>query len=80
MTGNNCDEALEELYGYLDGELTEERRALIGAHIDDCTPCLDAFDFEVELRQVLSRKFRDTVPDDLRRRIADALGIDTGTA
>ena len=80
MTGNNCDEALQELYGYLDGELTEERRALISSHIDDCTPCFDAFDFEVELRQVLSRKCRDTVPDDLRRRIADALGIDTGTA
>ena len=80
MTGNNCDEALQELYGYLDGELTEERRALISSHIDDCTPCLDAFDFEVELRQVLSRKCRDTVPDDLRLRIADALGIDTDTA
>ena len=51
MTGNNCDEALEELYGYLDGELTEERRALIGAHIDDCTPCFDAFDFETSLFQ-----------------------------
>ena len=80
MSGKDCDEALEELYGYLDGELTPERRSLIRSHIDDCGPCLDAFDFEVELRQVLSRKCRDTVPEDLRRRIADALRLDADQA
>ena len=80
MSGKDCDEALEELYGYLDGELTPERRSLIRSHIDDCAPCLDAFDFEVELRQVLSRKCRDTVPEDLRRRIADALRLDADQA
>lgn len=68
-----CVEAIEVLFGYLDGELTEERRVLIKVHLDDCPPCLDAFDFEVELRSVLQRKCRDRVPDALKERVSDAL-------
>jgi len=71
--GSHCTEAAELLYHYIDGELTEERRMLISAHLDDCPPCLDAFDFEAELRVVVSERCRDRVPDELRQRVADAL-------
>jgi len=71
--GSHCTEAAELLYHYIDGELTEERRVLISSHLDDCPPCLDAFDFEAELRVVISQRCRDRVPDELRRRVADAL-------
>ena len=46
----DCNETIERLYHYLDGELTDERRVEIKRHLDDCAPCLDAFDFEAELR------------------------------
>ena len=68
----NCDEALHELYGYLDGELTEERRELIRAHLDDCGPCLEAFDFEAELRDWSPARCRSEAPESLRARVADA--------
>ena len=58
---------------YLDGELTEERRIEIKRHLDDCPPCLDAFDFEAELREVIANRCKDRVPDALRQRIHDAL-------
>ncbi len=68
-----CEEALHELYHFLDGELTEERRTQINGHLDGCTTCLGAFDFEAELRTVVARRCQDQVPDELRRRIADLI-------
>jgi hypothetical protein len=41
--------------------------------LDDCPPCYEAFDFEVELRVVIAKKCHETVPDHLKQRIADAL-------
>ena len=69
----DCVEAVHLLYHYLDGELTTERRVLIRRHLDDCPPCGQAFDFEAELRVVVSQKCRETVPDHLRQRVAEAL-------
>ena len=68
-----CTEAVEVLYQYLDGQLTEERRFTIRRHLDDCPPCLDAFDFEAELRMVIAHKCRERVPDHLRLRVAQAI-------
>ena len=73
MADENCDDALHELYGYLDGELTPERRTKIQHHLDDCPPCYEAFDFEAELRIVIARKCTETVPDSLKQRIAEAI-------
>ena len=80
MADGNCDDALHELYGYLDGELTVERRTSIQRHLDDCPPCYEAFDFEAELRIVIARKCTEKVPDALKQRIADALADETGKA
>jgi mycothiol system anti-sigma-R factor len=71
--GPECQEALDTLYHYLDGELTFERRIQIQRHLDDCGPCLDAFDFEAELKIVVARKCRDQVPEELRQRVARAI-------
>lgn len=69
----HCRDAVEVLYLYLDGELTEERRVVIRHHLDDCPPCFEAFDFEVELRVVIAQKCRDHVPESLVMRVAEAL-------
>ena len=67
-----CESALQELYLYLDGELTPEKRTVIKEHLDDCNPCFEAFDFEAELRIVISKHCREEVPDSLRERVARA--------
>jgi mycothiol system anti-sigma-R factor len=69
----DCGQVLEELYTYLDGELTDERRRLISTHLDDCNPCLEVFDFEAELRMVVQRRCQDQVPDGLRMRVEASL-------
>jgi mycothiol system anti-sigma-R factor len=73
IDGPECQEALDTLYHFLDGELTAERRVQIQRHLDDCSPCLEAFDFEAELKVVIARRCRETVPEALRLRIAIAL-------
>ena len=71
--GVDCDEAIHELYHYLDGELTEERRTEITVHLDKCGHCAGAADFEAELRTVIASRCRDRVPDSLLDRIAGAI-------
>ncbi len=72
-SGVDCDEAVHQLYHYLDGELTDEKRREIGQHLDLCGPCAGAAEFEAELRQVIANKCRDHVPESLIRRIAAAI-------
>jgi mycothiol system anti-sigma-R factor len=69
----DCEEAVHELYYYLDGELTEERREEIRVHLDWCGPCNGAADFEAELRKVIANRCRDRVPESLIRRVAEAI-------
>jgi mycothiol system anti-sigma-R factor len=72
----DCERAIVEIYEYLDGELTVWKRAAIERHLDDCPPCAQGFTFEIELRQVIATKCRDQVPPELKRRIAESLGLD----
>jgi mycothiol system anti-sigma-R factor len=76
---DDCNGAIHELYHFLDGELTDERRTVIRQHLDDCPPCFEVFDFEAELRHVIAEKCRDTVPETLMKRIASAIEHDPPT-
>ena len=70
---DTCQEALEELYTFLDGEMTVEKREHIRVHLDDCNPCLEQYDFEAELRIVISKKCKEAVPQTLKDKILRAL-------
>ncbi|MGH9083332.1 MAG: mycothiol system anti-sigma-R factor [Acidimicrobiales bacterium] len=69
----DCDEAVRQLYRYLDGDLTEDRRRDIAFHLDECGWCSDAAGFEAELRAVIANKCRDRVPESLKSRVAAAI-------
>lgn len=73
-----CADAVERLYLYLDRELDDIRMADVQRHLEECLPCLEAFDFEAELRQLVARKCRDEVPDQLRVRIVMAIQMEAG--
>lgn len=75
---SDCNETLRELYLFLDGELTDSDRDHIQQHLDDCSPCLEAFDFEAELRLVVRNRCVDQVPESLRDRIARAIEESAG--
>jgi mycothiol system anti-sigma-R factor len=69
----NCDDAVAELYAFLDGELTDQRRAAIAEHLDGCSSCRQARQFETDLRQVVADRCRDRVPQNLLDRVAAAI-------
>ena len=68
-----CLEAVEDLYGYLDGEIDEEKRDLIKAHLDDCGHCLDAFGFQDDLRRLVSERCKSDMPEGLRDKVLAAI-------
>lgn len=69
----DCREAAAELHTFLDGALTEERRALIAGHLDSCSGCFDAFEFHAELKHLISKRCQTEVPTELRERIRVSL-------
>jgi len=46
---------------------------MIQRHLDACSDCIEAFEFEVELRAAIVRGCREPVPESLRVRVFNAI-------
>ncbi|MBS1837662.1 MAG: mycothiol system anti-sigma-R factor [Actinobacteria bacterium] len=73
MDERDCAEAVAEIYGFLDRELDDAVMIQIEAHLRRCAPCLDAFDFEVELRRVIAARCTEQVTPQVRERFCQML-------
>ena len=69
----NCDESLAELYAVLDGELDAAVLVQVETHLRRCSPCLEAFDFEADLRRVIAAKCTEQVPPEIKERFCGML-------
>ena len=66
----DCREVIEEVYLYLDLEVTNGRRDLIQKHLDECSPCLREYGIEHEVKALVGRCCGDeTAPAELRDRL-----------
>ncbi len=66
----DCNETIRELDAYLDGELSDDAREYIQGHLDGCMDCLQAFDFQAELKLAIRRKCSsDEMPNTLMSKI-----------
>jgi mycothiol system anti-sigma-R factor len=74
-----CDQALAEIYLYLDRELTWWRRRQIRRHLSECPPCLQGFTFERRLRVVVRECLMEDVPPEFLSRLNQALHDEQGT-
>ena len=73
----NCNETIRELDAFLDGELPADVREHIHRHLDQCVDCLQAFDFQAELKQAIRRKCQnDELPPGLIGRIEQCFDED----
>lgn len=68
-----CDQALTEVYLYLDRELTWWRRRVIRRHLADCPPCLHGYHFEERLRVVVRTRLAEDVPQEFLDRLNAAI-------
>jgi anti-sigma factor (TIGR02949 family) len=66
----DCDETIRELDAFLDGELPDAVREHIDAHLGGCLDCLQAAEFQTELRAAVRRKCStDEMPPTLLARL-----------
>jgi len=78
-TQEHCHQVLEAMYLFLDREeLTPDQRSHVQEHLDECIPCLEAFEFHAELKHVVAKRCRDEVPAHLYERVRLALSVELG--
>ena len=76
---HDCDEALENLYLYLDSELDHVSFERIRSHLDECTDCVNSFDFEKRLKDVIKERLDEDVPATLVARLREALAKESAS-
>ena len=73
----DCKQTLRELDAFLDDELSPTTREQIHNHLEGCVDCLQAFDFQAELKQVIRRKCsNDEMPPGLLAKIETCFNED----
>ena len=66
----DCEEVVEQLWDYLDGELTEAKMTEVRAHLKACHGCFPHFDFEKAfLEAVAKSREMHAAPDALRSKV-----------
>jgi mycothiol system anti-sigma-R factor len=61
----DCDEALANLYLFLDSELDRINADRIRAHLESCGGCAGPFEFERRLRIVVRERLAEEVPEEI---------------
>lgn len=69
----HCREALQGMYMFIDGEMPADEREVLQHHLEQCSPCLEAFEFEAEVKMVVSQRCKDEVPDAVVMKVTKAL-------
>ena len=65
-----CNEVLEKVWIYIDGEIDASAKHTIKHHLDECAPCLRKFGIEEEVKALVHRSCgSDHAPSDLKDRI-----------
>ncbi len=65
-----CEEVVQQLLVYLDGEVAGERHDRIGRHLEECRSCCSRLEFELALRARVQEVGAQPTSPGLRRRIA----------
>ncbi|HXF83743.1 MAG TPA: mycothiol system anti-sigma-R factor [bacterium] len=70
MAELDCEQVLEQVWSYLDGELSEDAYLEIQAHVAECEGCGSKYDFQRRLIELIERKCREgPIPAELKQRL-----------
>lgn len=70
----DCENALEQVYAFLDHELDVDSATLIRQHLAACEPCVDTYDLELMVKSMIRRSCGgELAPAELRERIVVSL-------
>lgn len=69
-----CTEVLAFVYVYIDGEIDEEHRVTVAAHLTECPPCEGQYAVERRVRALVQRCCQgETAPPAVRERIVASI-------
>lgn len=69
----SCKDAVRQLWEYLDGNVTEDDRDAIEAHLSVCKRCCGEVEFAEELRGFLERNGREEMEQETHSRLISFL-------
>ncbi|MEZ0447327.1 mycothiol system anti-sigma-R factor [Cellulomonas sp. ICMP 17802] len=73
--GNNCADALDRLWEYLDAELGAPDAETVRTHLAECQGCLEEYDVDLVVKTLVKRGCQEAAPDSLRVRIHEQLTV-----
>ena len=65
----DCADFLERIVYLIDNELPEGDCSVVRAHLDGCNPCLEKYDLQVTMKQLVARSCGEAAPEGLLDRI-----------
>lgn len=65
----SCQDAVEQLWAFIDGELEPAQQQQVHEHLEACRACYPHYDFQKAFCAFLRRCSREKVSPELRRRI-----------
>lgn len=66
----SCNEVLDQIYSYLDGELDPGGCGKIRQHLDECGPCLREYGLEEAVKKLVAQRCGcEHAPAELRTKI-----------
>lgn len=76
----SCAEAVEQLWGYLEREVSRDAREAVEQHLAFCRRCCGEVEFAQELRGMLVAAARVELPVEVEEQLIGVLdGLETGT-
>lgn len=71
MTELDCEQVLEQIWTYLDGEMTEVEYLEIRVHVSECEGCGGKYEFQRRLLALIEAKCHEGVhvPGELKQRL-----------
>jgi len=69
VSARECADFIDQIVYLLDNELSSEECAAVRAHLDSCSPCLEKYDLQRTVKQVVARSCAESAPDGLRERV-----------
>ena len=66
---DDCVDYVERIVYLLDNELDQADCAVVEMHLRECGPCLERYDLQRAVKELVARSCRESAPQSLRDRV-----------
>jgi len=73
MAKHECEEALDRLFEYIDGELTPSELEHVAAHLKECPPCEAEHKLNEKIKTRVAATGGECAPETLKLKVLETL-------